>query len=215
MLKPKLNTTDIIQNDVFQAEKILQKRTRKGETQYKIKWYDYPVSQATWEPVDNIIDKRLIDNYEKRTAHVRHITVQYKGNTRNNHYGLIKTIIILILFFISPAWTQNNQNYTTNDSGRKFQNKVIPYVIDCSNPIHQDFYKVNEQTECTQAMHNNLGDVETYTAKIQEYSTQVTNLELYLCSAQRITLTCWENFLTKDTKKNTKQKFYPFPKNNA
>jgi hypothetical protein len=35
-------------------EKILQKRTRKGQTQYLVKWERYPESESTWEPADRL-----------------------------------------------------------------------------------------------------------------------------------------------------------------
>ena len=50
---------------IFAAEKILKKRKRKGKMQYKVKWLGYPEDQSTWEPEDNILDKRLIENFER------------------------------------------------------------------------------------------------------------------------------------------------------
>lgn len=48
---------------IFQAEKILKKRIRNGNPQYLVKWAGYPLKDATWEPPENIIDQRLIDNF--------------------------------------------------------------------------------------------------------------------------------------------------------
>ena len=47
----------------FAAEGILKKRRREGKMQYKVKWLGYP-DQSTWEPEDNILDKRLIEQFE-------------------------------------------------------------------------------------------------------------------------------------------------------
>ena len=32
--------------------------------QYKVKWLGYPEDQSTWEPEENILDKRLIEHFE-------------------------------------------------------------------------------------------------------------------------------------------------------
>ena len=49
---------------IFAAERILRKRKRKGKMQYKVKWLGYPEDQSTWEPEENILDKRLIEHFE-------------------------------------------------------------------------------------------------------------------------------------------------------
>ena len=50
---------------IFAAEKILKRRKRKGKVQYKVKWLNYPMSQSTWEPEENILDRRLIESFER------------------------------------------------------------------------------------------------------------------------------------------------------
>ena len=54
---------DIVIDDetVFRAEKILKSRRKKGKMQYLVKWFDFPMSESTWEPEENILEKRLID----------------------------------------------------------------------------------------------------------------------------------------------------------
>ena len=44
-------------------KKILTHRKRNGKVEYLVKWLNYPKSQATWEPEDNISDKHLIASY--------------------------------------------------------------------------------------------------------------------------------------------------------
>ena len=59
------NVQVVIDNQsIFAAEKILKKRKRKGKMQYKVKWLGYPEDQSTWEPEENILDKRLIEHFE-------------------------------------------------------------------------------------------------------------------------------------------------------
>ena len=57
------NTVD--NQTVFNAEKILKRRKRKGKNQYLVKWVGYPKNQATWEPEENILDKRLLENFDQ------------------------------------------------------------------------------------------------------------------------------------------------------
>ena len=48
----------------YAAEYILEKRERKGKIEYLIKWHGYSIEESTWEPTENIIDERLITNFE-------------------------------------------------------------------------------------------------------------------------------------------------------
>lgn len=34
----------------YEVEKILARRDNFGRTEYKIKWLNYPTTEATWEP---------------------------------------------------------------------------------------------------------------------------------------------------------------------
>ena len=38
----------------FEVEKIIDKKSKKGKYFYKVKWKDYPLSEATWEPKENL-----------------------------------------------------------------------------------------------------------------------------------------------------------------
>ena len=49
----------------YTVEKILDKKISKGKVLYKVKWKNYPLSQCTWEPKDNFIDKSVVDDFEK------------------------------------------------------------------------------------------------------------------------------------------------------
>lgn len=57
---------NVIDNEtVFAAEKILKHRIDDGKNQYLVKWAGYPKNQATWEPEENILDRRLIDVFNQ------------------------------------------------------------------------------------------------------------------------------------------------------
>lgn len=46
---------DIVIDDetVFRAEKILKSRRKKGKMPYLVKWFDFPMSESTWEPEES------------------------------------------------------------------------------------------------------------------------------------------------------------------
>ncbi|KAH3870042.1 E3 SUMO-protein ligase CBX4-like [Dreissena polymorpha] len=51
---------------VFAAECIQKKRLRKGKAEYFVKWKGWSTKNNTWEPEGNILDKRLIDAFNRR-----------------------------------------------------------------------------------------------------------------------------------------------------
>ncbi|XP_055845215.1 polycomb group protein Pc [Episyrphus balteatus] len=50
---------------VYAAERIIQKRVRKGVVEYRVKWKGWNQRYNTWEPEVNILDRRLIEIYEQ------------------------------------------------------------------------------------------------------------------------------------------------------
>ncbi|XP_011195637.1 polycomb group protein Pc [Zeugodacus cucurbitae] len=50
---------------VYAAERIIQKRVRKGVLEYRVKWKGWNQRYNTWEPEVNILDRRLIEIYEQ------------------------------------------------------------------------------------------------------------------------------------------------------
>jgi len=61
---PNTESEVLIDNQtVFNAEQILNQRKVNGETQYLVKWVNYPVNKATWEPAGNILDPRLLEDF--------------------------------------------------------------------------------------------------------------------------------------------------------
>lgn len=48
---------------VFAAEAITKKRVRKGKTEYLVKWKGWSPRYSTWEPEENILDPRLIQQF--------------------------------------------------------------------------------------------------------------------------------------------------------
>jgi len=53
--------------EVYEVEKLLEKRVKKGKTEYLVKWKGYEdESENTWEPVENLDCEDKIQDYEKK-----------------------------------------------------------------------------------------------------------------------------------------------------
>lgn len=55
----------------FVVEKILDKRTKRGNIEYFIKWKDFPEDDNTWEPVGNLNCDDLIEEFEAQQEEVK------------------------------------------------------------------------------------------------------------------------------------------------
>merc|ERR1712064_82155 len=52
------------EEEEYEVEKVIKKRTRKGKNEYFVKWKNY--DETTWEPLENLENaKNLIENFEK------------------------------------------------------------------------------------------------------------------------------------------------------
>ena len=66
---PNTESASLIDNQtVFNAEQILDTRKVNGDIQYLVKWVNYPVHEATWEPAGNILDSRLLDDFHSQKS---------------------------------------------------------------------------------------------------------------------------------------------------
>ena len=42
------------EDEEYEVEEIIEKKIKKGEISYKVKWKGYPLSESTWEPAKNL-----------------------------------------------------------------------------------------------------------------------------------------------------------------
>ena len=70
---PNPTTPSSVVGNVYQVKKLLKQRFYNGEPQFLVKWLGFPSSQNTWEPVTNILDKRLIANFYKQHPRARRL----------------------------------------------------------------------------------------------------------------------------------------------
>ncbi|KAM0688653.1 Chromobox protein 8 [Conglomerata obtusa] len=66
MTKSNESSEHIEEEDIYQVESILSKRMKKNKPEYYIKWVGY--EECTWESEKNILDKEMIETFEKENA---------------------------------------------------------------------------------------------------------------------------------------------------
>jgi hypothetical protein len=53
---------------VYEAERLIRKRGKASRVEYLVKWKGWSTRYNTWEPLENILDRRLIDQFEKEQS---------------------------------------------------------------------------------------------------------------------------------------------------
>merc|ERR1711953_289622 len=56
-------TEEELGEQVFAVEAITKKRIKKSKVEYLVKWKGYSPRYSTWEPEENILDPRLIQQF--------------------------------------------------------------------------------------------------------------------------------------------------------
>lgn len=74
------------EEEEYEVEKIIGKKIKKGNLYYRVKWKNYPISESTWEPMENLTNARKsIVDYESSQ-------IKESKNTLSNGRELTKTI---------------------------------------------------------------------------------------------------------------------------
>ena len=60
----RVRSQRIIDDDVYEVERLLAKQVIKDKVYFLVKWAGYDDIYNTWEPVNNILDKALIQALE-------------------------------------------------------------------------------------------------------------------------------------------------------
>ncbi|XP_072230251.1 chromobox protein homolog 2-like [Leuresthes tenuis] len=92
---------------VFDAECILSKRSRKGKFEYLVKWRGWSSKHNSWEPEENILDPRLLAAFHKREQE-RELLFQKKGKRPR---GRPRKILP------PPAATKDSRSSSSSSSG--------------------------------------------------------------------------------------------------
>lgn len=77
-------TTSNTENEETQyyVEEILDKRIRKGKTEYYLKWKGHNERYNSWEPLENLTCKKLLKKFEKRNKRKKRKINQTKLHER-------------------------------------------------------------------------------------------------------------------------------------
>ena len=185
--KITVDPTDELPEGTFRVEKILDKRmTRAGTVQYLLKWLGYPKSQATWEPIENILDPNLITDFEQRRGQVNFIGI-FSKRERNELFNLSLLIIVLLLCLLPLT-----QASTVPKLGN---------VFDCTQIQQDKVFKLDNVIPCDVHQADNLVDHKVYPAHIKRYYLVTSTFTLYWCQAFEIQMKCFKRFFG-DTRKS-------------
>ena len=112
---------------LYNIEKILERRKVNGRIEYKIKWEGYPMSQCTWEPFSNLeTAKELVEEFDR--LHPLPVPAKYKSEKKTKGNSLIGKKRNL-----SPVKNENNENIMQ-------ENVNVANLNNTQNPI-----KINEE----------------------------------------------------------------------
>ena len=83
---------------LFEVENILDKKIQGGQTYYKVKWLGYSISEASWEPIDNLsgapeIIKKYEMNQLKRKRRATTKQIKKKSKKRIKKYNVNKSVL--------------------------------------------------------------------------------------------------------------------------
>ena len=77
------------EDNLYNIEKILKRRKSKNRLEYKIKWEGYPLSQSTWEPLENLVSAiEYVEEYDKNHP----FKSNQKSNKKDKLLGKKKTL---------------------------------------------------------------------------------------------------------------------------
>lgn len=107
--KPKAAVGPVMGDDIYEYERILDRRKRGRGEQVLVKWRGYDETQATWEPASNIIPKsKLLTNWEriqKRRLPKKTVVIQEMIDKPGNHLNKVG---------IKRAWTNSHHEALTH-----------------------------------------------------------------------------------------------------
>ncbi|XP_069940738.1 chromobox protein homolog 8 isoform X1 [Cherax quadricarinatus] len=84
----------LVGDRVYAAECIQKKRVRRGRVEYLVKWKGWSNKHNTWEPIENILDVRLLEAFEEsqRESGGARRGPKPKNKTREPHQSRVSCI---------------------------------------------------------------------------------------------------------------------------
>lgn len=72
-------------DDIYQVERIIKEKTKKGKSYFLIKWKNYDEKENTWEPEENILDKSVLDHFRQQQTQNRIVALISQYNEWQQH----------------------------------------------------------------------------------------------------------------------------------
>lgn len=175
-------------NSFYEVEKIIAFKKIKSKKLYLIKWENYPVSQCTWEPSENLsnvrdmvkefekdypnsVDKKMYQEFlgkiDKKTNEINNLSEKSKKN--GDFFKINRKVNKRSNFLHKKVKRSKNEN----SQSKKYENLELELYYEDN---HEDYYdllrkhlyiKVFAETKCDKAMKNvkNKEDTITYLNK--------------------------------------------------
>ena len=110
---------------LYNIEKVLDRKKVNGRFEYKIKWEGYPLSQSTWEPMENLETvKDLVEEYNRTHPITEKKRSSKASSTKKNSNSFIQK-------------KRNEENDEKNQQINQNENK-----LEDTNKINDDDIKV-------------------------------------------------------------------------
>lgn len=82
------NGTTEEEEEIYEVEKVVDKRFHKGKVEYLLKWKGYPSEENTWEAEDSLECPELLQEYEKRRRlEKQSVEVKTEKKEKRKEYG--------------------------------------------------------------------------------------------------------------------------------
>ena len=128
------------EGELYNIERILDRRKVKGKYEYKIKWEGYPMNQSTWEPLENLeTAKLLVEEYDKT-----HPFKDSKKEMKSRQLEKVDQLTNRKRKNSKKEKEENNQdNFTPKENNNMKEIEKINIEKSESNNNDEDTYKKN------------------------------------------------------------------------
>ena len=128
----------------YEVEGILDKRCQNGQTQYKVKWKNYSISESTWEPKENLkrakdavnkFEKNFLQHKKKRPTKVNKNEQKQKYFTITHMENKIESIPIEENSSNFESAMTDNESTSKSDNGINNESRKVEMEIEKINDI--------------------------------------------------------------------------------
>ena len=148
------------EDDVFIVEKILNKRTKGNKVYYRIKWKDYPSSENSWEPIENI-SPALVQDYEaRRKPKANNSTKKRSANTSVFAFSLSRGLWFSLFAILSLFTVVASEQVAFDAIGQRVTYFPEAMVL-THTPKTLTFFEDTKLLFVNADLNSNLGEMQT------------------------------------------------------